>query len=170
MRNPHAALTIAILLAVAGCAQSVEPFSPAHIDRSISQSSFPLATRPSLVGRYPGNAKSGAGYFYDEVLEYRVWMDPDDGAARLAGTGAYFAAFAQYETALTYSKATQGAEPPLVLIRQVESVNEPSPGVFEWDRSERTTEWKVQWLKGAKRLPTSIPDFLRAHQVSAAKT
>jgi len=170
MRNVYSALTIAFLLVVAGCAQSVEPFSPAHIDRSISQSGYPLATEPSLVGRYSGNAKSGAGYFYDEVLEYRVWMDPDDGAAHLAGSGAYFAAFAQYENALAYSKATKGAEPPLVLIRQVESVNEPSPGVFEWDRTERTTEWQVQWLQGAKRGPASIPAFLKAHQAPAAGT
>jgi len=35
---------------------------------------------PNKVGTYPALAKSGAGYFYDEILEYRVWIHPADGS------------------------------------------------------------------------------------------
>ena len=115
------------------------------------------------------SVKSGAGYFYDDVLEYRVWVHPDLGGKLLAGSEDYFAAFAQYEPALVFSTATQGAEPPLVLVRQVESINEPSPGVFEWDKVERVTEWQVQWLHGNKRKAGSIQQFLAEHSTGAPK-
>jgi hypothetical protein len=56
------------------------------------------------VGTYPTDTKSGAGYFYDDVLEYRVWMHPEKGAAPFNGTNDYMAAFAQYEAAETFSR------------------------------------------------------------------
>ena len=34
-----------------------------------------------MVGTYPARAKVGDGYVWDEVLEYRVWCDPERGAA-----------------------------------------------------------------------------------------
>jgi len=93
-------------------------------------------------------------------------MHPERGAARLAGDDDYYIAFALYEPALAYSKSTKGAEAPLVLVRQIESVNEPKPGVFEWDKSERVTEWQVEWLKGNRRTSASIPQFLSDHHMS----
>jgi hypothetical protein len=48
--------------------------------------------------------------------------------------------------------------------RQLEHVNEPQEGVFEHVKQVRLTEWKVGWLKSSKRGPTSIPDFLAAHE------
>jgi hypothetical protein len=146
-------------LAVVAC-KSVRPFSVAHIDRAVGTSKFPIAIDPRRVGSFPGETKSGAGYFYDEVLEYRVWLHPERGAQRLAGDADYFAAFARYENAMEYSARTDGAEEPLVLIRQRESVNEPTPGTFTWEKTERLTEWQVEWLKGSLRGPTSIADFL----------
>jgi hypothetical protein len=149
-----------VVCAIAAC-KSVPPFSVAHVDRSVATGSkFPVAVDPARVGTFPGRTKSGAGYFYDEVLEYRVWLHPEHGARRLAGNADYFAAFAQYETALEYSTHTSGAEQPLVLIRQRESVDEPSPGTFVWVKTERTTEWQVEWLAGSRRGPDSIADFL----------
>lgn len=149
---------------VAGCNRQVAPFSPAYVDRAVSaQSQFPIATDASLVGTYPGDSKSGAGYFYDQVLEYRVWLHPESGAEPLAGDKDYFAAFAQYEPALAFSQSHKGSEPPLVLVRQVQSINEPTPGVYEWEHAERVTEWKPQWLPGSKREPDSIAQFLAAH-------
>jgi hypothetical protein len=142
----------------------VEPFSVAYVDRNVSGSSkFPTAVDPSWVGTFPGSTKSGAGYFYDEVLEYRVWLHPERGARRLAGDQDYFAAFARYEAASQYSTQTSGAEQPIVLVRQREYVNEPDPGTFEWKKTERITEWQVQWLQDSHREPNSIPDFLAAH-------
>ena len=41
--------------------------------------SYPAPIDPSRVSTYPALTKSGAGYFYDEVLEYRVWVHHAEG-------------------------------------------------------------------------------------------
>jgi hypothetical protein len=127
-------------------------------------STFPVAVDLAKVGTYPALVKSGAGYFYDEVLEYRVWIHPKDGGEPLNGGSVYFRAFATYENAKKFSEATKGAETPLVLVRQLEHVNEPQKGVFEHVKEPRVTEWQPEWLKDTKRGPNSIPDFLAAHK------
>ncbi len=130
-------------------------------DRSItSHSQYPIAVDASLVGTYPADTHSGAGYFYDDVLEYRVWLHPERGAAREDGDEDYYYAFAEYERAEAFSKSRTGAEKPLVLVRQREWINEPNPGEYHAERGERITEWQVKWLEGSKRGPTSIADFL----------
>jgi putative acetyltransferase len=102
-------------------------------------------------------AKSGAGYFYDDVLEYRVWIHPK------AGGDDYYRAFASYEPALEFSKTAVGAEEPLVLVRQRKWVNEPEPGKFEPRSDERITEWQTVWLsQNTKRTADSIERFLKA--------
>jgi hypothetical protein len=137
-------------------------FVMAHADHSISEpTAYPLAINPNLVGTYPTNTKSGAGYFYDDVLEYRVWLSPEDGAKRLNGGSDYYEAFAQYEKAKEFSKVNIGAEEPLVLVRQVEWIREPEPGHFIWEKGERITEWQVRWLTGNKRTAESIQNFLK---------
>ena len=161
--------TLISCLLLAACEQSVEPFTVARIDRTVASSAYPVATNPAAIGTYPGLAKSGAGYFYDDVLEYRVWMHPEQGAERIAGDKDYFAAFATYEVALKYSKSRPGAEAPLVLVRQREHVNEPKPGEFEWVKEERIAEWKPEWLAGTHREATSIPEFLEQHKAGSAK-
>lgn len=113
-----------------------------------------------MVGEYPSAAKSGAGCFFDQVLEYRVWLHPEKGAEPLAGGHDYCFAFAKYERALAFSQKAKGAEEPLALLRQYEWIDEPSPGKYEVKRGERVTEWRVAWLKGAKREPQSIAEFL----------
>lgn len=124
---------------------------------------FPPAIDPDKVGEYPALTKSGGGYFYDEVLEYRVWCHPERGAPDPDESGDdYFRAFATYEQALECAKSTPGAEEPLALVRQLEHVNEPEEGVFIHVRGERITEWRVEWLIDSKRSETSIPDMLRA--------
>jgi hypothetical protein len=121
------------------------------------------------VGTYPGDTKSGAGYFYDDVLEYRVWMHPERGARPLAGDEDYFAAFACFESAAAFSRETKGAETPLVLVQQREYINEPEPGEFVWVHGDRVTEWQVEWLDESHgRRPDSIPRFLEAHRVKEA--
>lgn len=45
---------------------------------------FPVAVDEKMVGEYPAEAKSGGGYFYDDVLEYRVWCRPWLGAPDVA--------------------------------------------------------------------------------------
>jgi hypothetical protein len=114
-------------------------------DRAVSPSSaYPVAIDPTKVGTYPPDAKSGAGYFYDDVLEYRVWLHPDRGATPLNGDEDYFVAFAQYERAEAFSKTTAGAEQPIVLVRQREWIAEPMPGKFHAERGDRVTEWRVK--------------------------
>ena len=123
-------------------------------------SQYPIAINPEMIGEYEWLCHSGAGYFYDEVLEYRVWCHPEMGAPDEFDGDDYCNAFASYEEALVFSQSTKGAEKPLVLIRQLESINEPQPAVFEHSNVERITEWQVEWLEGSKRESDSIANFL----------
>jgi hypothetical protein len=127
-------------------------------DRTIIESSqYPPVVDASKVGTYPALTKSGAGYFYDEVLEYRVWVHQH------AGGDDFYKAFATYERALEFSKEQLGAEEPLVLVRQLQWVNEPKPGEFEVRSGERITEWQVVWLNDkTKRSNKSVEEFMKA--------
>jgi hypothetical protein len=125
-------------------------------------SSYPKAVDSDRVGEYPALAKSGAGYFYDDVLEYRVWCHPERGAPDEFEGEDYYYAFETYEEAMAFSEATQGSETPLVLIRQFEWINEPVTGTYIHEKGERIAEWQVQWLAGGKRGHDSIPAFLEA--------
>ena len=148
-------VTLLCLLA-SGCSDSKLDDKDLAPDRTVVASSkYPTAVDPSRVGSYPALTKSGAGYFYDDVLEYRVWIHP-------RGGGDYYRAFASYEAALQFSKATAGAEVPLVLVRQKRWVNEPEPGKFEPRSDERITEWQTIWLsQDTKRGEHSIERFLK---------
>ncbi len=137
--------------------------------RDGNESRYPRAVDPDAVGSYPALTKSGGGYFFDEVLEYRVWVHPERGGPDLHDGEDYFHAFDVYETALEFSHATLGAEEPLVLVRQLEHVNEPEAGRFEHVCGERLTEWRVEWLDGGRREPDSIPEFLRTRASESQK-
>lgn len=156
---------IPFVMVLTGCSPAEkELFSPPIYDRTVSgESQYPVAVDVAKVGSYPGLVKSGAGYFYDDVLEYRVWVHPERGAEKKNDGDDYFAAFAQYERATEYSRKTAGAEEPLVLIRQLKHINEPSPGVFEIVEGERIAEWQVPWLVGTKRMEGSVERFLKEH-------
>ena len=121
-------------------------------------SAYPIAVDINKVGTYPGFTKSGAGYFYDDVLEYRVWINPPEGGDD------YYKAFPTFEEGLAYSKSTLGAEEPLVLVLQREWIDEPQPGNYVRKNGERLTEWKVDWLEGSKRSAEAIDRFLAEHQ------
>lgn len=122
-------------------------------------SQYPLAIDESMVGEYPALVKSGAGYFYDDVLEYRVWCHPERGVLDEYEGQDYYCAFSSYEDAQQFSEKTAGAEHPLVLIRQSCWINEPQTGIFTADRGERLTEWQVIWLSNAKRQDGDIENF-----------
>ena len=79
------------------------------------QSAYPLAVDNAQVGKYAPHSKFGAGYFYDDVLEYRVWFHPERGAVTLNGDHDYYVAFAQYEKAAELSQSSKGAEGPLAV-------------------------------------------------------
>jgi putative acetyltransferase len=123
---------------------------------------YPDAIEPELVGEYPASAKSGAGYFFDHVLEYRVWCHPECGAPDEFDGEDYYYAFASYEEALAFSTDTEGAEEPLALIRQLEWVNEPEPGIFIHEKGERIAEWRVEWLGRGPRTPGAIELFIQS--------
>ena len=118
------------------------------------ESKYPVAVDPAKVGTYPALTKAGGGRFYDEVLEYRVWVHPDEGDD-------CFYVFASCEEAAKFSAATRGAEPALVLVIQRKWINEPEPGRFEAKAGERITEWQIEWLQGNKRRPDTISRFLK---------
>jgi hypothetical protein len=65
-----------------------------------------------------------------------------------------------YDEALAFSKATDGAEEPLALILQREYIDEPEPDEYIHMKEERITEWPVEFLRRPRRTPRTIPDFL----------
>jgi len=127
-----------------------------------ASSKYPLAIEPKKVGRYPALVKSGGGYFYDDVLEYRVWVPP--GAKQSEIPYWRYEAFARFEDALKSSIETIRAERPRVVIRQRKWINEPQPGVFEIVEEERIAEWQVAWLDGRKRESDSLEQFMQDHK------
>jgi putative acetyltransferase len=150
-------LIACLCLLVSGCSKSkLGDKAPAPDRTVVASSQYPTAVDPSRVGSYPALTKSGAGYFYDDVLEYRVWIHPKGGGDD------YYRAFASYEPALQYSRSTTGAEEPLVLVRQEKWINEPQKGKFEPRSDERITEWQTAWLSlDTKRGKDSIERFLK---------
>jgi len=121
---------------------------------------YPDAIAPDLVGTYPAQAKSGGGYVWDEVLEYRVWCHPERGAPDHEEGNDYYFAFATYAEAETYAERTPGSEKPLALIRQLEYIDEPAPGQYCHVQDERITEWCVEFLHRPRRTPNTIPQLL----------
>lgn len=121
---------------------------------------YPNALDRDLVGTYPALAKTGGGYVWDDVLEYRVWCHPDRGAADLEDGDDYYFAFATYSAAFAFFDRTEGAQEPLALIRQLEYIDEPKPGDYRHVTEERVTEWPVEFLLRPRRTPNTIPDFL----------
>lgn len=163
MRNGWLWLGFAGALLLVACNDAKQPsgFVVLRADRHTGPTAYPLAVNSDRVGTYPADTKSGAGYFYDEVLEYRVWLHPDNGAEHLNGDKDYCLVFAQFEAAEAFSKKTPGSEPPIVLVRQFEWIDEPERGHFVPKKEERMTEWQVQWLRNGKRNPGSILEFMK---------
>lgn len=126
------------------------------IVKFFKKKNYPDAKDPTKVGTYDSYAFSGGGYFYDDVLEYRVWVHPKKGEV-------YFQPFSSYEDAMKFSKKTEDAEPPLVLVRQNEHIDEPEEGRFVHIKKPRVTEWQVDWLQGSHGSQRQIPDFLKKH-------
>lgn len=125
------------------------------------KSEYPIAVNSKKVGSYPALTKSGGGYFWDEVLVYRVWLHPELGAKKLYGNDDYFYSFPTYESALNFKDNNKGSEDPLVLILQKEWIDEPQPKEYIHKKGKRITEWQVVWLKGSKREKDSIISFIK---------
>jgi putative acetyltransferase len=126
----------------------------------MNATNYPDVIDASLVGTYSPVAKSGGGYVWDDVLEYRVWCHPERGAPDLEDGSDYYYAFATYAEALECSENAEGAEEPLALIRQLEYIAEPEPGQYRHIEQERITEWPVEFLRRPRRTRNTIPDFL----------
>ena len=122
--------------------------------------SYPAVLDPDLVGTYPASARSGGGYVWDEVLEYRVWCHPERGAPDEADGSDYYYPFASHEEAAGFAATTEGAEQPIALVLQREFIDEPAPGQYLHVREERITEWPVAFLTRPRRDERTIPDFL----------
>jgi len=127
---------------------------------------FPDAIDRSKVGEYAARTKSGGGYFFDHVLEYRVWCHPERGAPDEAGGDDYYYAFATFDEAIRFANSIQGAEAPLVLIRQLEWINEPTPGTYFHERGERIAEWQTDWLSDGPRAAGAIEAFIASKNVA----
>ena len=113
-----------------------------------------------MVGEYPALAGAGGGYVWDEVLEYRVWCHPEQGAPDVCDGDDYYYPFETYEDALEFANSNLGTEGPFALILQREHINETADGVFVHVTEERHTEWPVEFLSRPKRNEHTIPNFL----------
>ncbi len=109
--------------------------------------SYPAAIHPSKVGQYPLWGDTGGGYFYDRVLEYRVWVKHADGSLTLD-------AFATHDEAKRFAdKAETEGNRYVHLVVLVEQdpghwVDEPRAGAYKRGTSHRLTEWRTEWLDG----------------------
>jgi putative acetyltransferase len=121
---------------------------------------YPDAVDASLVGTYPALAHAGGGLVWDDVLEYRVWCHPESGDADPENGNDYYCAFPTYVDAVAFAENSPGAEEPVALIRQVEYVDEPTPGEYRHMKELRIAEWPVAFLRRPRRTPKTIPDFL----------
>jgi putative acetyltransferase len=121
---------------------------------------YPSVLDPGKVGQYPASVKSGGGYVWDAVLEYRVWCHPEWGAPDEADGSDYYYAFESYEAALEFHQNNEGTEEPLALVLQREYIDEPEPGCYVHVQAERLTEWLVAFLSRPKRDEHKIPSFL----------
>lgn len=124
------------------------------------KSKYPKVKNIEKVGEYPALAKAGGGYVWDEVLEYRVWCSPHEGAEDIENGDDYYYVFVSYEEAYDFSQVTKGAEGPIALILQKEHINEPEPGKYVHVKEERITEWPVEFLSRPRRTENTIPDFM----------
>jgi hypothetical protein len=123
-------------------------------------SKYPRVKDANMVSKYNAAAKAGGGYVWDEVLEYRVWCHPHEGAPDIEEGNDYYYAFETYEAALEFSENNRGSEEPLALILQEEYIDEPNPGEYIHVKEQRLTEWPVEFLRRPKRTENTIPDFL----------
>jgi putative acetyltransferase len=123
-------------------------------------SAYPSVKDPAMVGEYPALAKAGGGYVWDDVLEYRVWCHPHDGAPDTEDGNDYYYVFEAYEEALAYAGSNKGCEEPLALVLQNEYIDEPEPGEYVHVKEQRITEWPVEFLRRPRRTVKTIPAFL----------
>ncbi|TXB61413.1 GCN5 family acetyltransferase [Phaeodactylibacter luteus] len=121
---------------------------------------YPEVLDKNMVGKYSALAKAGGGYVWDEVLEYRVWCHPENGAEDLEKGNDYYYAFAEYRDAKEFADNHEGTEELLALILQKEYIDEPERGKYIHKKEERITEWRVDFLSRPRRTENTIPDFL----------
>lgn len=121
------------------------------------RTTFANAYDPSQVGKYPEFVYSGGGYFYDEILEYRVWV-------RSSGHDPELHTFATYKEAEHFSQLDPDAEPPVVLVLQREYIDEPTQGHYKHVRKERIAEWQPDWLRGNRNTGDNVRKFLQKYQ------
>ena len=123
---------------------------------------YPDVLDVTKVGTFPAHAKAGGGYVWDEVLEYRVWCHPENGADDLEDGSDYYYAFPSYSQAIEFASTTRGADEPLALVLQREYIDEPEAEQFVHVKQERITEWPVVFLLRPRRTEKTIPDFMSA--------
>jgi hypothetical protein len=123
-------------------------------------STYPNVKDPNMVGEYDAEVKSGGGYVWDDVLEYRVWCHPHEGAPDVDNGSDYYYPFVTFEEAFEFSKNNEGCEDPIALILQEEFIDEPEPGKYIHVKERRITEWSLEFLKRPRRTDKTIPDFL----------
>lgn len=121
---------------------------------------LPVVLDVEKVGSYPARAGAGGGFVWDEVLEYRVWLSPVNGAEDLADGSDYFYSFATADEAIAFAGSTSASSEPLALVLQREYIEETTPGEYTHVFEERITEWPFAFLSRPRRTADTIPTFL----------
>lgn len=129
---------------------------------------YPAVIDPDQVGKYPTMVYAGGGYFFDEVLEYRVWCHPDNSDADRYNINDVdnCHCFTSYQQALAFAANNQNAATPVALVRQLEWIDQPSRGVYIHNKGERLTEWQPEWLDRGARTATDITHFMQKNSIN----
>ena len=129
---------------------------------------YPQVKDEKLVGTYPGFVNSGGGYVWDDVLEYRVWCFPLNGAPDIedGDGGDFYYFFDKYDEALKYSEENIRCEKPLALVLQEEYISGAEPSGYIHVKEQRLTEWPVEFLSRPRRTFDTIPNFFSANAPS----
>jgi hypothetical protein len=130
---------------------------------------FPQVLDPSRVGTYEALAKSGGGYVWDAVLEYRVWCHPERGAIDSEEGNDYYYAFATYAEALAFAEETRGAElHSLSCSKRNTSTSRPRDDMFTSARAGSPSGGLSS--SPPRRTPRTIPDFLASNGPNRLET
>ena len=113
----------------------------------------PKVADESKVGEYDTLCFSGAGFIWDEVLEYRVWSSGPTECHT----------FASYDEAERFSEATATRSIVLALVKQVEYFegNAKECAILVQPKRPRVCEWQVPWLRHDNHRPSMLERALR---------
>ena len=124
-----------------------EEYSKYSSGGSMAERRYPAGVLDkSKVGTYGALQKSGGGYLYDEVLEYRVW-DRNE-----------FDFFDNINEATIHAKKIGAEVTPLVLQKAGHWVSWDKDDKISIGDEDRIAEWRLDWLLTSKYSPEKLKE------------